>query len=370
MPIDVETLSPFDRALWACATGEASPKSLHDTVATTFTGGRHEQLTVWTVLADEDPTDLLARVGAHVIESRAHAGSVGLLLVSDNAGPFVLGVWPTAEAGVFNLIGTVPVTDQRWRRVERWVAHGAPRVVGFVLNEADFDGIGAALAEHGRVEVSRLAARMLADGSSYSRGWPESRRHDRPTYRQAISEVEGQASIRTLTLHLSDNTLSLHLRRHAGATYYGGTFRLFEDVVLFALVSAAGRRRRLLTDRARRSSAVAKTAIAVKLPTAMFADPEQVAALLETLGEQRGTGIAVLHRNPYLHVAVTDYLDGSNADVFVLSDDAVVIYPGYRASTGALTRLTEHLAERFAAREVADIPASSPPTVDELFTTG
>jgi hypothetical protein len=369
MPIDVETLSSFDRALWASATGAGPPKSLHDTVAATFTGGRQEQLTVWTVLADEDPTELLGRRGGHAIEGRAHAGAVGLLLVSDNAGPFVLSVWPTNETGVYQLIGTVPVTDQRWRRVERWVATGAPRVVGFVLNEADFDGIGAALGEHGRVEVSRLAARMLADGSSYSRGWPESRRHDRPTYRQAVAEVEGQASIRTLTVHVAD-TLSLHLRRHAGATYYGGSFRLFEDVVLFALINAAGRRRRLLTGRARRSSAVARTAIAVKLPTGMFADSEQIAALLESLSEQRGTGIAVLHRNPYLHVAVTDYLDGSNADLFVLDDDAVVIFPGYRASTGALTRLTEHLAERFAAREVADIPASSPPTVDELFTTG
>ena len=52
------------------------------------------------------------------------------------------------------------------------------------------------------------------------------------------------------------------------------------------------------------------------------------------------------------------------------SDDKVLIYPGYRASAGALTRLTEHIAERFAAREVVDVPASVPPTRDELFKTG
>jgi hypothetical protein len=67
---------------------------------------------------------------------------------------------------------------------------------------------------------------------------------------------------------------------------------------------------------------------------------------------------------------VTDYLDGSNFDAFITSDDRVLIYPGYRASMGALTRLTEHLAERFAAREVANVQASTPPTRDELFTTG
>ena len=67
---------------------------------------------------------------------------------------------------------------------------------------------------------------------------------------------------------------------------------------------------------------------------------------------------------------MTDYLDGSNSDAFVTFDDRVIIYPGYRASVGALTRLTDHLAERFAAREVADVAASTPPTRDELFTTG
>lgn len=140
--------------------------------------------------------------------------------------------------------------------------------------------------------------------------------------------------------------------------------------MLSALVGAASRRRSLLTGRQRKVHTRQEHAIAVQMPTGIFSNPESVSALLEALSEQRGVGIAVLHRNPYLHVAVTDYLDGSNFDAFVTFDDRVIIYPGYRASVGALTRLTEHLAERFAAREVADVAASTPPTRDELFTTG
>jgi len=370
MPVDLDTLSSFDRALWTAANAGAAPRSLRDTVMDTFSGERQNQLTVWTVIAEQtDPVERLARLAGESVALYRRLGPVGLVLVDARSGPFVVSVWPTAENGIFHLIGTVPVTDDRWRRVERWVGNAAPGVVPFVLNEADFDSMGASLAEHGRVEVSRLAARVLSDGSSYTRGWRESRRRSRPTYRQAVGEVEGLASIRTLTLHVAD-ALSLHLRRQAGATYYGGSFRLFEDVVLLALVTSAGRRRRLLSNRARQSSGVAESAIGVKLPAGMFADPDHIAQLLDTLSEQRGTGIAVLHRNPYLHVAVTDYLDGSNFDAFVTSDDEVVIYPGYRASVGALTRLTEHLAERFAAREVVDVPASVPPTTEELFTTG
>lgn len=361
---------PFDNALWSAAEGGQAPESLRDLVHATFRGEREDQLTVATVIADGcEPGERLAQAGAAAISAFEWAGPIAVLRVGDGEDAYTVSVWPTNEAGVYHLIGTVPVTDERWRRVERWLSNSAPRVVPFVLNQADFEGVGAALAEHGRVEVSRLTARVLSDGSSYTRGWAEGRRAPRPTYTQALGEVEELASVRTLTVHVGD-VLSLHLRRHAGATFYGGNFRLFEDVVLTALVNAAARRRDLLSDRQRRPHERQEHAIAVQMPTGIFANAESVSDLLDALSEQRGVGIAVLHRNPYLHVAVTDYLDGSNFDAFITFDDRVVIYPGYRASVGALTRLTEHLAERFAAREVANVEASTPPTRDELFTTG
>lgn len=360
----------FDAALWQAAETGHAPESLQDLVRATLSGEREDQLTVATVIADGcEPGERLARAGAGAVGGFAWAGPIAVLRVGEDESAYTVAVWPTTEEGVFHLIGTVPVTDERWRRVERWLANSAPRLVPFVLNQADFEGVGAALAEHGRVDVSRLTARVLSDGSSYTRGWAEGRRAPRPTYTQALAEVEEFASVRTLTVHVGD-LLSLHLRRHAGATFYGGSFRLFEDVVLTALVSAAARRRALLTGRARRPHERQEHAIAVQMSTGIFASAESVSDVLEALAEQRGVGIAVLHRNPYLHVAVTDYLDGSNFDAFITFDDRVLIYPGYRASVGALTRLTEHLAERFAAREVADVRASTPPTRDELFTTG
>lgn len=363
------TPQTLDDTLWAAAQSGLAPPSLHELVRATFRGDR-DQLTVATVIADtNEPGERLARAGRGVVTDVAWAGPIQALRIGTGGDAYTVAVWPTGEEGVYHLIGTAPVTDERWRRLERWLANSAPYVVPFVLNQADFEGIGAALAEHGRIEVSRLTARVLSDGSSYTRGWPESRRSPRPTYTQALGEVEEFASVRTLTVHVGD-LLSLHLRRQAGATFYGGSFRLFEDIVLSALVSAASRRRTLLTGRERRPHERMQRAVAVEMPTGIFANAESVSALLEALSEQRGIGIAVLHRNPYLHVAVTDYLDGSNFDTFVTFDDRVVIYPGYRASVGALTRLTEHLAERFAAREVADVEASTPPTRDELFTTG
>ena len=361
---------PFDDALWAAAESGRAPESLRDLVHATFRGERDDHLTVATVIADGcEPGERLAQAGGGAVSAYAWAGPIAVLRVGEGHSAYVISVWPSTEGGVYHLIGTVPVTDERWRRVERWLGNSAPRLVPFVLNQADFEGVGAALAAHGRVEVSRLTARVLTDGSSYTRGWPEGRRAPRPTYTQALGEVEEFASVRTLTVHVGE-VLSLHLRRQAGATFYGGSFSLFEDVVLAALVAAASRRRSLLTGRERHEHVRQEHAIAVQMPTGIFANAESVEDLMDALSEQRGVGIAVLHRNPYLHVAVTDYLDGSNFDAFVTFDDRVLIYPGYRATVGALTRLTEHLAERFAAREVVEVQASTPPTREELFTTG
>jgi hypothetical protein len=360
---------PFDAALWAASSQHRQLTALRELVRETFRGEREDQLTVATIIADEcEPGPRLARAGSGLVTGHEKAGPVSVLRIGEAPNAYVVSAWPTAEPGVYHLVGTVPVTDDRWRRVERWLGNSAPRLVPFVLNKADLDGVAAALAEHGRVEVSRLTARVLTDGSSYTRGWPEGRT-PRPTYTQALSEVQDFASVRTLTLHVADK-LHLHLRRHAGATYYGGSFRLFEETVMSALVAAAARRKTLLSGRERRVHVTPAKAIAVQMPAGIFADGEAVTELVETLSDQRGVGIAVLHRNPYLHVAVTDYLDGSNFDAFVTFDDRVVIYPGYRATVGALTRLTENIAERFAAREVADVKASTPPTRDELFTTG
>ena len=133
----------------------------------TFGGEREHQLTVATVIADGcEPAERLAQAAAGAVTSFAWAGPIGVLRVGDGEGAYVVAVWPTPHLGVHHLVGTVPVTDERWRRVERWLTNSAPRLVPFVLNQADFEGVGAALAEHGRVEVSRLTARVLRDGSS------------------------------------------------------------------------------------------------------------------------------------------------------------------------------------------------------------
>jgi hypothetical protein len=77
--------------------------------------------------------------------------------------------------------------------------------------------------------------------------------------------------------------------------------------------------------------------------------------------------VAVSHRNPYLHFIVTDYLDGSNYDVFVTDDDQLVLLPGYNASAGSLARVTDAMGESLGMVELRGEEIAQAIPDEELF---
>ncbi|RBY88610.1 hypothetical protein DQ240_04180 [Blastococcus sp. TF02A-26] len=356
-------MTRFDSLLWQFADLGQDLGSLTDSVSRA-SGSPTEAIAVETVIAgEENPIAVISEV---VEGDLLTVGLVSLLRVVDERGPFVLGAWPTAHEGVFHLVGSVPTTDPRWQRVERWVANVAPEVVPVFLDHDDFTDIGTALSEFGEVEVSRLTARKRSDQSSLNRGWAARSGSLRPSHHEAIGNAEAEgASVRTLTLHIADR-ISLHLRRRAGATFYTGDFVLFDRIVLGRLATAANRRRALMAGRQRQIDAPPPEPITIRLPGPILVDAEATGEVLAELERQRGIAIAVLHRNPYLHVVVTDYSDGSNFDVFVTTPDAIEVHPGFRSSLGALTRLAQSLGDRFEALEITEAAPPEPVSLDDL----
>ena len=364
-------MSRLDRLLWDTATTAGEPVALRNLVAQ-VRGIPQEPLTVETLIV-EDAAPLEAISKGQTQTELASAGLVSVLKVHDDRGSFVLSAWPTAYEGVFHLIGSVPSTDDRWKRVERWVGQASPGVVPCFLDHDDFKDIGTALSEHGEVEVSRLTARRRSDMSSLTRGWPQRAGTLRPSHIQAIADTASdEASVRSLTLQISRNEtsmMSLHLRRLAGATFYSGDFSLFESIVLSRLAAAAHRRRALLTGRERQVNEPLLAPISIRLPQPLFLDADATGEVIIEL--ERGTAltVAVLHRNPYMHAIVTDNADGSNFDVTVTALNEIDVFPGFRASTGSFVRLTQRLSERFEALEIREAQTVDQVSLDDMVTS-
>ncbi|TWP51555.1 hypothetical protein FKR81_15280 [Lentzea tibetensis] len=360
-------ISRFDEALLELLGQGQKHLSLADAVdAIGIESG--EQINVETILAESNSPleSLLPRALSGTEKDRR---GVQHLEIVDNRGSFVISAWPTAHRGVFHLAATTPFTDPRWQKVERWIGRANPEVVPCFLNHADFIDIGRALSEIGDAEVSRLTARNLVDQSSLGRSWKSRSDGLRLSPLEAIAEVEANhASVRTMTMRVGQ-LLSLHLRRLAGATFYSGNFTAFDDVVLSRLAKAGATRRSLMANRHRRVGKPVGTPISVKLPGAFLGTEIDTSEVLETLEELSQVSVAVLHRNPYLHVVVTDYSDGSNFDLFVTDADSIDIYPGFRASRGSLTRLSQRLGERFLATDISDAAEDDEVSLDDLVAS-
>jgi hypothetical protein len=361
------SLSAFDRALWEYPAEGASERRVFQHLVEEF----ESPLNAWVLLVDAatkatPPLDRLGQMYG-VVETRWLGRSL-LYHVADGMTPHVVAAVPSSHENVMLLASSLSASDDRWRRLRRWVTKSVHALSPVYLNEADLVALGDALAEIAPVSASRLTARNLVDGSSYTRGWPERRKRPRPSHREVLSEAQ-KLAVRTLTLHVGSRLL-VQLRREAGATYYSGDFELFDNIVLQDLEDAAAHRVELLKGRERKRDAPVLRPLSVRTRASTFANPEAVAELLYVLEHQPATGVAVFHRNPYLHVAVTDYADGSNFDVFVNRADELVVIPGYSATVGSLARLTDAVGEKFAAVSVDESTPVSAPALSDLLGEG
>ncbi len=359
-------LSKFDAWLWQLDSEALGDLDVHELArrAAEENISPLPQLTFQSVIATDEPaSDVLLRRAAGTIDDAHVAGERAVFLSHLGARQYVVGVFPAGAPGVYHLVGSVPVTDSRWRRVEEsWLRAAAPKLAPVILNKADFEAIGDALAEYGQVTVSRMTARILHDHSSYARGWAGERAR-RPTHKAVLREAQGML-VRTLTLGVG--SLSIHLRRQAGATYYRGDYGLFSSVVLGRLTQAAAERRVLLSGRDRRRAEPLHESLVMRLPEGTFLEQSANEDLLDSVNSVRGVQVAVFHRNPYLHFTVTDYLDGSNFDVFVTEDDRVTLLPGYHASVGSLARVTDAIGDALGMIELRSERLDEP-IADEEF---
>jgi hypothetical protein len=64
--------------------------------------------------------------------------------------------------------------------------------------------------------------------------------------------------------------------------------------------------------------------------------------------------VSVLHGNPYVHLSVLDYYDGSLFDVWVLSGREITIVPQMKGTTPALKRLIHHIFDAYGEGRLRD----------------
>ena len=128
----------------------------------------------------------------------------------------------------------------------------------------------------------------------------------------------------------------------------------FYDKVFPLVARLVDEKTRLYSNRSRGDNNGAIRALAITLDSAMAKDHSENPTLIKSIESMPHITVSVYHSNPYVHMSLVDYMDGSSFDIWVLSARQIIIVPQMRATHTSIARLTNHIFERFGEGSVAD----------------
>jgi hypothetical protein len=111
----------------------------------------------------------------------------------------------------------------------------------------------------------------------------------------------------------------------------------------------------LFTKRSRRDNPdLLSKPLVVRFERDQFEDVEENKRFIQSMRSMHTTSVSVLHGNPYIHLGLIDYLDGSAFDLWVLDAQELIIVPQMHASIGSIQRLVNHVFDTYAEGEIVD----------------
>lgn len=84
----------------------------------------------------------------------------------------------------------------------------------------------------------------------------------------------------------------------------------------------------------------------------LFEDVNQNQRFIQSIEKMDSASVSVLHGNPYIHLSLIDYYDGSVFDLWVLKSNQIVIVPQMKGTVASIKRVINHIFDSFAEGEV------------------
>jgi hypothetical protein len=94
--------------------------------------------------------------------------------------------------------------------------------------------------------------------------------------------------------------------------------------------------------------------LAIDFGMDQFSNSSENMKFIQTLRSFNKASVSVLHGNPYIHLSVIDYFDGSTFDLWVLNSSHLVIVPQMKGSISSIKRLINHIFDTYAEGDIKD----------------
>lgn len=131
-------------------------------------------------------------------------------------------------------------------------------------------------------------------------------------------------------------------------------FRPIIQTIIPMAIQFVSKRYHYMDVRAQTAPATEPEPVVIKFDKQVFTDISQNKPFIKALGELEHCSVSAYHSNPYVHVSLLDYLDGSSYDIWVVSTDRIVVIPQLSASAASLDRLLNHVYEIVREGHVED----------------
>ena len=93
----------------------------------------------------------------------------------------------------------------------------------------------------------------------------------------------------------------------------------------------------------------------LKFEYSIFEKVEKNKEFIDAIGSMKKSLMVVHHGNPYVHLSVLDYLDGSSFDLISMEKDSIRVISKDKSSISSISRLLNHIFENFSEGAVADV---------------
>jgi hypothetical protein len=109
----------------------------------------------------------------------------------------------------------------------------------------------------------------------------------------------------------------------------------------------------LFNKRARRDNSTLNVSpLEILYVEPLFSNIDNHKNFIHIISTLENTSVSVLHGNPYIHLTIIDYVDGSSYDLWVVNPNKLVIVPQLRSSIIGLKRIVNHIFDTYAEGEI------------------
>ncbi|MFB6186524.1 MAG: hypothetical protein ABEI86_06625, partial [Halobacteriaceae archaeon] len=143
---------------------------------------------------------------------------------------------------------------------------------------------------------------------------------------------EGRSYIDSLTFEATadeDLLLRASMNRDGSTSLNKGDVDLFFNKLLEQFISYGDRKADMFSGKERSRETGNVQEIEIQFDNPIFQSKRDNKLLVDALTDLTKASVTVYHANPYAHVSVLDFNDGSSSDVFVTDPKTVSIVPSY-----------------------------------------